>query len=334
MIIALGIVGSASAQTTGTMSQSGVPQEVIAISSQMGDNYNVDQIMVLESTPRSEEFAVHYKINLTNLISTYSNNSAEIAGLRNFISEIQSDSLKRITSYDIVGYASPDGPAAFNKKLAAERANDFCQFVDTQCNMAEFERTVTSKPLTWGDARAAITSSNIPNKSEVLSILGSTTSQAEIGAKLKAHDDVWSYIATNILPPMRYVEISVNYNTWSLVEGATIIEDMTPQTEPMGTVGFVPASNTTEVYTTTSNNATRGEERRAERRAARSEQSDCCEEPTDDYIYCMLVEMPGQELDYGDVIEREKIKVGRNHVKYKDMTDDEKVKVKERMQRY
>ncbi|MFR9547322.1 MAG: hypothetical protein SNG57_00250 [Rikenellaceae bacterium] len=334
MIIALGMVGSAAAQTTGTMSQSGVPQEIIAISSQMGDNYNVDQIMVLESTPSSEEFAVHYKINLTNLISTYSNNSAEIAGLRNFISSLQSDSLKRITSYDIVGYASPDGPVSLNKKLATERANDFCQFVDKECNMAEYERTVTSKPLTWSDARAAITASNVPNKSEVLSILSSTTSQAEIGAKLKAHGDVWNYIKANILPPMRYVEISVNYNTWSLVEGATIIEDMTPQTEPMGVVGFVPASNTTEVVYATESYATRGEERRAERRAERSEQSNGYEQPTDDYIYCMLVEMPGQELDYDDVIERDKLKVGRNRVKYKDMTDDEKTKVKERMQRY
>lgn len=329
MIIALGMIGSASAQISSTMSQGDVPTEVIAVSSQMSDNYNVDQVIVLESTPRSEEFAVHYKINLTNLISTYSNNSEEIAGLRKFIGAIQSDSLKRITSYGIVGYASPDGPAALNRKLASERAKDFCQFVDKECNMAEYERTVSSKPLTWGDARAAITASNVPNKSEVLSILSSTTSQSEIGAKLKAHSDVWSYIAANILPPMRYVEISVKYNTWSLVEGATIIEDMAPQTEAMGVVGVVPASYTTDSY------ATNGQERRAERRAERSDKDECCEsEPTDDYIYCMLVEMPGQEVDFGEVIDREKLKVGRNRVKYKDMTDDEKVKVKERMQRY
>ncbi|MFR9503288.1 MAG: hypothetical protein SNH73_02400 [Rikenellaceae bacterium] len=302
IILTLGLFTSVLAQNTGGISQTQDPSEIIELSSYIDGNYSVDRLLVMESTPTNNEFVVHYKINITKLISTYSNNSSEIAGLRSFIESVQSDSLKRITNFDIVGYASPDGPAALNKRLAAERAKDFSTFLDTECNMSGYERTVTSRPYMWIDTKSALMSSSVPNKSDILAAIESDMSQSEIESKLKAHTSSWDYIKNNILPDMRCVEIQIKYNSWKVVENRTLIEEQIPVDVQVATGGG------------------RGSER-------------CDRDIADDYIYCLLVEMPGQEIDFDCDKETEKLKIGKHGAKYKERGKGEREKIKERKKR-
>ncbi|MFI3264600.1 MAG: hypothetical protein SNG38_01200 [Rikenellaceae bacterium] len=311
IILTLGLISSAAAQSMSSMSQPQDPSEVIVLSSYVDGNYNVEQLLVMESSPSNNEFVVRYKINLTKLISTYDNNSAEIAGLRNFIESIQKDSLKKITNYDIIGYASPDGPAALNKRLAEERASDFSRFVDKECNMSDYPRTVTSNPYMWIDTKEALQKSSVPNKTEVLSIVESTATQTEIQAKLEAHESSWDYIKTNILPPMRSVELHVKYNSWKVVENRTLIEEMTP------TAGGAAAT---------------GGGYRDGNKKGRNADS-CCDEYVDDYISCVLIEMPEAALDFDCDKERVKLKEGHRGAKFKERGRSGRGKVKERNKR-
>ncbi|MFI3285658.1 MAG: hypothetical protein R3Y08_03295 [Rikenellaceae bacterium] len=293
IVLALCLSTPAIAQNTSTMSQPQDPNEIIVLSSYIDGNYNVERLLVMESGDNNNEFVVRYKINLTKLISSYDNNSKEIAGLHNFIESIQNDSLKRITNVNIVGYASPDGSATLNRRLADERAADFAKYVDAEYNLTEFPHSVSGKPYNWNDAKASIQSSSIPNKTEVLSIVGSNMSQSEIESKLKAIPSAWDYIKLNILPPMRSVEIHLKYNSWKVVENRTLIQEVSTNTQP-----------STVIIDMTKNS-----------------ESGNCDRSLDDYsINCMLIEMPGQELDFDCNYSKakEKLKSRRDKAKYKE----------------
>ncbi|MFI3278894.1 MAG: hypothetical protein R3Y55_00025 [Rikenellaceae bacterium] len=310
IVLTLGLISSAAAQSMSSVSQPQDPNEVIVLSSYVDGNYNVEQLLVMESSPSNNEFVVRYKINLTKLISTYDNNSTEIAGLHNFIESIQGDSLKRVTNFDIIGYASPDGPAALNKRLASERANDFNRFLEADYSMKEFPHTISSIPYQWIDTKQAIQSSTVPNKTEVLSIIQSSGTQSEIQAQLEAHPAAWEYIKSNILPPMRSVELHVKYNSWKVVENRTLIEEIVPATPSVGANGKM----------------------RGDRRAEECEIDSCYDPCTDDYINCVLVEMPEAALDFDCGCQEERIKYkGKRHgAKLKESGAEGSAKIKEK----
>lgn len=293
------------------------------LSSFVDGNYNVEQLLVLESSPSNNEFVVRYKINLTKLISSYDNNSSQITGLRNFVEEIQTDSLKKITHFDIIGYSSPDGPSALNKRLASERASDFCRFVDTQCDMEEYSRTVSSTPYKWIDTKEAIQSSNVPNKAEVLSLIESSATQSEIQAQLEKHPEAWDYIKGNILPAMRNVELHIKYNSWKVVENRTLIEEVVPVVE-------------TEVITAGATGTMRGRGDRGDRR-----RDEYCDDEVDyNYDYAILVDTPCTPIDYDDCKKKgkkegeAKFKENRRKAKFKEEANGEKEKIKERNKKW
>ncbi len=305
IILALGLINSAAAQSSSNMSQPQDPNEVIVLSSYVDGNYNVERLLVMESNSSNNEFVMRYKINITKFISTYDNNSAEIEGLHNFIESIKEDSLKRITSYDIMGYASPDGPSTLNLRLADERAKDFNKFIDQKCDMSDYPSSVTGNPYKWIDTKAALQSSSVPNKSEILSIIESSTDQRAIESQIKTHDAAWEYIKENILPPMRSVEIHIKYNSWKIVENRTLIEVTEESAAPAASTVIVNVRNSEE----------------------------CAVE--DDYLSCILIEMPDQPIDFDCGKEHEKLKAGKHGAKYKERGEGvrEKVKVEERKKR-
>ncbi len=275
--MALCVIGSATAQSPASYQGGQEPDEIILVSSYVEDNYNVERLLVMESSPTTGEFVVRYKINMAKLNSAYGNNTVEIDGLRNLITTLESDSLKRITNYDIVGYASPDGALALNRTLATERANNFFDFLENETDIENHQYSVAGEALKWSDAKEAIELSNTPNKAEILAAIGSDMSQTQIESVIKSYGEGWAYIKENILPTMRNVEIEVTYNAWNIVENRTLIEAVV---DPQLSDAVLTSSHSV-------NGRRRG-----------MGNIDTSVDVTDDYIYCMLVEMPGAEIDF------------------------------------
>ncbi len=305
IVLALSLITTATAQSTAIGDQPQDPNEIILLSTYTDGNYNVERLLVMESNTNNNEFVVRYKINLSKLISSYDNNSAEIEGLHKFVDELQQDSLHRIKSYSIVGYASPDGPAQLNKKLAEERATDFAAYIEKELDMAQYQESVTGVTYSWADTKNAIESSAVPNKSEVLSLISSNMAQAEIQADIEEMPASWEYIKTNILPRMRSVEMHIKYNSWEVVENRTLIEEE------------VTAQPTTVIVDMGGRAESRG--------------SDECYDVIDSRN-CILVEMPNAKIDFeceGDM-DREKFKANSRGEKFKQRGKGERVKAKER----
>lgn len=216
----MGYISVASAQRDIPMSTS-TPErsaEVIKLSSRADGDYQVERFLLQESSNENNEFETHYKVNLSKLLSEYDDNSDEIQGLQKFIKSIQNDSLKSITECTIVGYASPDGPVAYNQRLSKARATDCASYLDSNCPLKNCDYTTEWIASDWNDARDAISRSSIPNKTRVIAIIDSGASQAEISSKLKAIPTSWRYLCSEILPPMRCAEVRLKYNSWRVVE--------------------------------------------------------------------------------------------------------------------
>ncbi len=227
LIVALSVVGVSFAQRQNDQPQIGADSKLLSQTTQ-GD-YTVSQYLVKESSNDNNQFSVRYRINLSRLLSTYNNNAEEIKGLKSFIASIEQDSLKKITAVNVAGFASPDGPVSTNQKLAMARADDFRQYLDSNCGMDKYSGSTTADAQKWIATTQAVLSSSIPNKNDVLEIVGSGLSESTIEAKLKAMPDSWSYMKSAILPPMRCVELHIKYNSWRVVETQTMSKSCTPQ---------------------------------------------------------------------------------------------------------
>ncbi len=172
-------------------------------------------------------FDVHYAVNKANIVPTYSDNQEQIAELKDFMAQSQ-DSTMHISAIHIVGYASPDGNATQNDTLASKRAQSLYHYaVNTYHPKQEID--TQHKTFKWSDCADVVEKSDIPNKEQVLSILKSTShTEPQKEMALRKMPDSWSYLATKILPKMRYADIEIDYGVDEFVTRTTIV----PKTEP------------------------------------------------------------------------------------------------------
>ncbi len=243
LLVAISIIGSLSAQSPSgqkscsSSTASSQCQKKLLSTTTQGD-YTVSRYLVKERNGDDDDFSVKYQINLSRLISTYSDNAQEITDLRNFIESIQRDTLRRITSVSVTGFASPDGSAVVNERLAMQRAVDFRQYIDKNFSMSSYKGTTKADALTWADSYDAVSKSSMPDKEAVLALLKSSSPQYEIESKLKAMPASWSYMRQYILPPMRSVELCVKFNSWKVVEYRTLVKPCVEVTEQVVTPYF------------------------------------------------------------------------------------------------
>ncbi len=217
LFVAISFVGVLSAQQT--QSHTGAESKLLSTTTEGG--YTVSRYLVREQNTGDDDFSMRYKINLSRLISTMDNNAQELKDLRRFFDELQLDTLKKITSVDVMGYASPDGSAMTNERLAMSRAVDFRQYINRNFSMSKYSGTTKADALTWSDTAEAVSASSIPNKGAVLTLVKSSHTPYDIETKLKSMPESWNYMKNYILPTMRSVELCMKYDSWKIVEKRT-----------------------------------------------------------------------------------------------------------------
>lgn len=176
---------------------------------------------------KQAEFDVHYAINRSDVVTSYSDNSQQIADLKDFMEQTK-DSTMHISAIHIVGYASPDGNTKHNDSLAAHRAQALYNFAVRTFHPKQKIDTA-HKTFHWSDCIPVVKSSSMPQKDAVLKILASAThSELQKEAALKAMPEAWSYFATNVLPQMRYADIGFDYGVDEFVTRTTTVEQSEP----------------------------------------------------------------------------------------------------------
>ena len=175
-------------------------------------------------------YTLKYAVSADKLNTLLAGNEAEIEALDKMMADIRQDSTMRVQSIDITGFASPDGNATKNEALALDRAQRFRKMLESRYGqMADYVVRVMAESERWDNCNMAVLNSPIEDKQRVLSIIDSPATEASKEQQLKLLPQVWSIFREQILPPMRRVEMVVNYNKDMVVEVRTLIDKPQPQ---------------------------------------------------------------------------------------------------------
>lgn len=202
--------------------------DTVVLATYQEDDYLVKRYLVNLPNEKMSDYSVRYSINVAQLEPDFNGNSDALTALSHFIGQKLADTVARIESITITGYASPDGPLALNERLATQRAEDFKGYVDEKYHLsAHYPLTTKGVAEDWQMCRTLVDASNaIPHKEEVMAILDSTLSDNAKEQELKRMTEVWDFMRTDILPPLRRVEIVINYAQGTIVEERTLIEPL------------------------------------------------------------------------------------------------------------
>ena len=175
-------------------------------------------------------YTLKYAVSADKLNTLLAGNEAEIEALDKMMADIRQDSAMRVQSIDITGFASPDGNAMRNEALALERAQKFRSLLESRyAVMGDYVVRVMADAEQWDNCNEAVLASVIADKQRVLTILDSPATEAAKEQSLKQMPEVWNVFREQILPPMRRVEMVVNYDKDMVVEVRTLIDKPQPQ---------------------------------------------------------------------------------------------------------
>ena len=221
-MLALGVSAVAAAQSNQLPAAN-----AILVSQTRDGNVVTTRYKIPHDHGKQAEFDVHYAINRSDVVTSYSDNSQQIADLKDFMEQTK-DSTMHISAIHIVGYASPDGNTKQNDSLAVHRAQALYNFAVRTFHPKQKINTA-HKTFHWSDCIPVVKSSSMPQKEAVLKILASAThSELQKEAALKAMPEAWSYFATNVLPQMRYADIEFDYGVDEFVTRTTTVEQSEP----------------------------------------------------------------------------------------------------------
>ena len=229
LTLALGIAVGAAAQNKSTVSRSAA--DTVMLSETADGDYLVRRYVV--NSDKIDGYSIRYLINSAKLMPSLNGNANEIKDLSAFIESLSNDSLLRVRSIEIVGYASPDGPRAFNEQLAKRRAQDFRNYVDKKYNLSKhYDVSIRGVAENWDAAEASVRASKITDRQAVLDILNSRDSDQQKELRMKRMAPaVWNYMRETILPPLRRGEMTVHYAEGRYAEQRMLIVPVVEERE-------------------------------------------------------------------------------------------------------
>jgi len=175
-------------------------------------------------------YSVRYLINLSTLNATLAGNGSELGDLNAFVDRLMADTLLRVEKVGITGYSSPDGPVAFNERLAKNRAQNFKSYVDRKYDFSKrYKVEVSSVAEDWAMCRQLVARSSMPDRQAVLEIIDSRRTPEAKEAELKKMPAAWNYMVREILPPLRRVEMTIDYGAGDVVTLRTKVARPAPE---------------------------------------------------------------------------------------------------------
>lgn len=160
------------------------------------------------------EAQLDFAVGKTNIRPEYMNNPNELARIRKMIDELKGDKNIEVKGIKIIGYASPEGSLATNKRLSEGRANALKNYL---ASVYEFPKDIYSIEFggeNWDGLFKALNESNYDYKDQVLAIIENTT--IENGREKKIMDlqggVPYRQMLKDIFPSLRTAVCRVDYN--------------------------------------------------------------------------------------------------------------------------
>ena len=120
---------------------------------------------------RSTRIGVDFRVNITTIDSTYSNNTKQLQKIAELLQTIKEDSTIGIKSVFFSGAASPEGSDQLNRRLARERMRTLEELVRREINIPDSIIHRYDGHISWRRLKEFVRNSDIQNKEEILAIL-------------------------------------------------------------------------------------------------------------------------------------------------------------------
>lgn len=178
---------------------------------------------------RSEQYEAHldFPVNKSVILTDFMNNHSELVNIHSMFDKIQNDKNLTVTSIGIEGWASPEGPLAFNEQLSQKRANALKDYLVKNEKVSPKLYKVTFGGENWEGLIKALQTSSMKDKETFLSIIKNTTDDAKRKQEIMkvAGGVPYRAMLKDIYPGLRKVNCKIDYTVvnFDVEQGKVVI---------------------------------------------------------------------------------------------------------------
>ena len=175
------------------------------------------------------ECFLDFEVNKINIRPEYMNNPKELAKIRAMIDELKSDPSIKVNKLDIVGYASPEGSLANNKRLSEGRAMALRDYLASKYDFSRNQYYIVFGGENWDGLVKALESSSMKDKETFLNIIKNTTNDVKRKQEIMKVGGGAPYrtMLKEIYPGLRKVNCKIDYTVvnFDVEQGRIIIRE-------------------------------------------------------------------------------------------------------------
>ena len=180
---------------------------------------------------RSEQYEAHldFPVNKSVILTDFMNNHAELVNIHAMFDKIQNDRNLTVKGISIEGFASPEGPLAFNEQLSKKRAEALKDYLVKNEKVSSKLYKVTFGGENWDGLVKALQSSSMKEKETFLNIIKNTTDDAKRKQEIMRVGGGAPYrtMLKEIYPGLRKVNCKIDYTVvnFDVEQGRIIIRE-------------------------------------------------------------------------------------------------------------
>ena len=167
-----------------------------------------------------DELEIIFKVSKIEIDSSVFNNEVTFGKILSAVDKIFSNPKYKIDKIEVAGYASPEGPPAFNTWLGENRAKALINYIiehRPQYNLTMEDFKIVNGDENWPGLRRVVAASNMKEKDQVLAIIDDENIPSE-RKKLRIeainYGWVWKKMLDEIYPHLRCARyLSIYYDS-------------------------------------------------------------------------------------------------------------------------
>ena len=180
---------------------------------------------------RSEQYEAHldFPVNKYVILTDFMNNHSELVNIHSMFDKIQNDKNLTVTGISIEGFASPEGPLAFNEQLSKKRAVALKDYLVKNEKVPASVYNVTFGGENWDGLVKALEASSMKDKETFLNIIKNTTDDVKRKQEIMRVGGGVPYrtMLKEIYPGLRKVNCKIDYTVinFDVEQGRIIIRE-------------------------------------------------------------------------------------------------------------
>lgn len=162
---------------------------------------------------RKDKIYLDFQSGSSSIVAGYRRNPEELVKLYDIIRDVVDNPDFILQGFHIEGYASPEGPYAFNERLSRQRAESLKEYIRGKFRLNESLFKVTSVAEDWDGLVKLVDASDMPQKDNILMIISALGIHEGREAALMKLDGGIPYrlMLSEMFPDLRRVEYRMDY---------------------------------------------------------------------------------------------------------------------------